>query len=171
MFVGIPETEIRPVIVYQQFVRGVIGCEQEEVLAAGNLSQLADFRNQKMPEYDGSRFLSDTQLFPQRTAVIIGAEMHDFHTGKGFSHPLQVVFGFFFQIIDDLVLLYMRNFGEVFFSQSFPGMDAFQNGVNGFLVLFRGGRICSNSTRKRNSSLILRNFPPSPNASLDEIDG
>lgn len=73
-----------------------------------------------MPEYDGSQFLSDTQLLPQRTAVIIGAEMHDFHTGKGFSHPLQVVFGFFFQIIDDLVLLYMRNFGEVFFSQSFP---------------------------------------------------
>lgn len=115
-----------------------------------------------MPEYDGSQFLSDTQLLPQRTAVVIGAEMHDFHTGKGFSHSLQVVFGFFFQIIDDLVLLYMRNFGEVFFSQSFPGTDAFQNGVNGFLVLFRGGWVLFQLHQKTEQLIDLTQLFPLP---------
>lgn len=65
----------------------------------------------------------------------------------------------------------MRNFREAFFSQSFPGTDAFQNGVNGFLVLFRGGRILFQLHQKTEQFIDLTQFSPSPNASLDEIDG
>lgn len=160
MFVGIPETEIRPVIVYQQFVRGVIGCEQEEVLAAGNLSQLADFRNQKMPEYDGSQFLSDTQLLPQRTAVIIGAEMHDFHTGKGFSPLFRLssdsfsrsLMTWFFFICEILERSFLASPFRVRMLSRMESMVFLSSSVE--------DGSCSNSTRKRNSSLILRNFPP-----------
>lgn len=60
-----------------------------------------------MPEHNGSQLLPDIKFLPQLTAVIIGAEMYDFNTCKGFSHPLQVIFGLFFKIIDDLVFLYM----------------------------------------------------------------
>lgn len=51
-----------------------------------------------MPEDNGSQLLFDIKFLPQRTAIIIGAEMYYFNTGKGFSYPFQVVFGLFLKI-------------------------------------------------------------------------
>ena len=87
-----------------------------------------------MPKDDCSQTLVKIIFIPNFTTIIIGTEMHNLHTSKGFAHILDV---FVENRIDFLgICCSMKDTSHFIFLQSFFCPNRFQNGFQSIPIFF-----------------------------------